>query len=119
MGRVIISSPTFGVYAIAAKLSGVDVIDVPLSTTDWSMDRDGIEQAISTYPQSVVFLCRPNAPTGNLHDEEKILSLINKFPDTTFVFDEAYIEYSASPSMIHQLQNYANMIVLRTFSKYR
>ncbi|MPZ22746.1 MAG: aminotransferase class I/II-fold pyridoxal phosphate-dependent enzyme [Dehalococcoidia bacterium] len=61
--EAIISTPTFAMYGIYARLQGVSVIDVPRRGGDWSLDVEGIERAWAT----------PNLP----HDVYSISTGIN------------------------------------------
>jgi len=71
--------------------------------------------AIDEYTK-VIFLCSPNNPTGNSLERKEIESLLNRF-DGLVIVDEAYIDFSASESLLKDLDKYPNLIVLQTFSK--
>src|SRR5688572_19093399 len=61
--RIVIASPTFGMYAFDAGLHGAEVIDVPLRE-DWSLDADALVAAAAD--AKAVFIPSPNNPTGGL-----------------------------------------------------
>ena len=63
-----------------------------------------------------MFICSPNNPTGNSLCRKEIESLLKKF-DGLVVVDEAYIDFSSSESLLKDLEQYPNLIVLQTFSK--
>ena len=63
-----------------------------------------------------IFLCSPNNPTGNNLDREAIYTILRHF-DGIVVIDEAYIDFSASPSFVGELADFPNLIVLQTLSK--
>lgn len=110
---VTVCSPTYGMYAIAAAASGVRVREVPL---DELFDLD-VELTLERAKGSrIIFVCSPNNPTGNLLSEDRLLALAAGF-DGPIVVDEAYVEFSGSPSLARHLQRYRNLIVLRTLSK--
>ena len=114
---VVISTPTFGVYALAAKLQNAKVTDVPL-TQDFQLNVDGIVQTCIKNQSKVLFICSPNNPTGNLMrmaDMEAICDALKE--QTLVVVDEAYIEFTDQESMATKLASYPNLIVLRTLSK--
>jgi histidinol-phosphate aminotransferase len=64
----------------------------------------------------VVYLSNPNNPTGVLYSNKDILKLASLFPETIFVVDEAYIEFSKNDSIIRENIS-DNIIVSRSFSK--
>lgn len=63
----------------------------------------------------MVFLCNPNNPTGLLETKEDILDLV-KSTDALVVVDEANIEF-AGESVIGYVNDFENLLVIRTFSK--
>ena len=78
------------------------------------------EQIIEAATENVklVFLCNPNNPTGNSIGESQIFSIIEELSDKAIVVvDEAYIEFSSCESLIGQISQYPNLVVLRTLSK--
>ncbi len=64
----------------------------------------------------VVYLVNPNNPTGKLIPVEQIEEVVCNYPDTLFVVDEAYYEYS-DVSCADLVMKYDNILVTRTFSK--
>jgi histidinol-phosphate aminotransferase len=112
--RVGIAEPTYGMYTVMADIFGVAV-------KEFSLDRDfqlNSDTFLKTVPEDVklLFLCSPNNPTGNLLDEEAILELASSWRKPVIV-DEAYIEFSSRPSLSRQIEQFQNLIVMRTFSK--
>ena len=64
---VLVCPPTFGMYAVAARIQGAEVVTVPLrsrATTSRSTWTRSSRQC--TPSVKLVFLCSPNNPTGNL-----------------------------------------------------
>lgn len=112
--NVILVPPTYGMYEVSAQINDVAVRKVNLST-DFQLDLDGIAAAIDA-DTKLIFLCSPNNPTGNsLHraDMETVLANFNGI----VVVDEAYINYARQKTFIQELTEYANLVVLQTFSK--
>ena len=58
----------------------------------------------------------PNNPTGNILAKSDLRQLLQKNPDSYFVSDEAYHEFTTE-STTDLLAEFPNLIVLRTFSK--
>ena len=111
---IIITPPTYGMYEVSANINDVIIKKVPLKK-DFSLDIEGIFEAIEPGVK-IIFLCSPNNPTGNSINREDILEILNKFQGLV-VLDEAYIDFSSKPSLIGELKNHQNLIILQTFSK--
>lgn len=112
---VSVCPPTFGMYAVSARLQGARVIQVPLSADDgFRVDVDGLCAAGA----KIVFLCSPNNPTGNAVDVEVVARLCERFADRALVVvDEAYAEFCSAPSAVGLRPRFDNLVVLRTLSK--
>jgi histidinol-phosphate aminotransferase len=111
--RIVTSSPTFGMYAFNAQVAAAEIADVPL-LADWQFDAEALVDAALT--SKVTFIPRPNNPTGNEIPEALIDRLIET--GTMLVIDEAYIEFSQTPSLARRAAVTPGLVVLRTFSKW-
>jgi histidinol-phosphate aminotransferase len=116
--RVIVCPPTFGMYAVAARIQGADVVTVPLlAARGFELDIAGILKAVDGNTR-LVFVCSPNNPTGNLVPREQLLDLAARLaPRALLVVDEAYIEFAAGRGVTADLAALPNLCVLRTLSK--
>jgi histidinol-phosphate aminotransferase len=112
--NVLIPEPTYGMYKVACDINEVDTIEVLLDD-NFQIDFDSIKENYTTNTK-MIFLCSPNNPTGNLLNKYDVLRLCKEF-NCIIVIDEAYIDFAASGSLIEEIKNYPNLIVLRTFSK--
>jgi len=111
--RVINCPPTFGMYPFCTEIVGGKVVKVP-RRKDFSLDIPAIKKAVDKKTK-LIFIASPNNPTGNQADESEIKELLAL--DLITVVDEAYVEFSGK-SLIKMVPRYANLIVLRTFSKW-
>jgi histidinol-phosphate aminotransferase len=116
--NVIICPPTFGMYAVAARIQGAEVREVPLlRERRFALDVEGVLAACDDETR-VVFLCTPNNPTGNAMDPAAIEHLLAALATRALVVvDEAYIEFSGDASLTTTLSRFPNLVVLRTLSK--
>jgi len=116
--NVIICPPTFGMYAVAARIQGALVREVPLlRERGYALDVDGVLAARDENTK-VVFLCSPNNPTGNAMDHAAIETVLTELARRAIVVvDEAYIEFSGATSLAGSLARHPNLVVLRTLSK--
>jgi histidinol-phosphate aminotransferase len=116
--NVIICPPTFGMYAVAARIQGAEVREVPLlRERGYALDLAGVLAACDTNTR-IVFLCSPNNPTGNAMEPAAIEKLLAALAGRALVVvDEAYIEFSGDTSLTGALERYPHLVVLRTLSK--
>ena len=116
LDNVVICPPTFAMYAQSAMLQGVEVKTAMLNS-DFALDFKAVTNTVDDKTK-MIFVCSPNNPTGNLMEAETIIRLCQTFQGKVLiVVDETYIEFSARETIIKQLDNHANLVVLRTLSK--
>lgn len=115
--RAVIQPPTYGVYSVFANLNDVKPAACPL-TAEFQMDMGRIETMCTDDPDTLklLFICSPNNPTGNDIDMDDIRHTLEIFPGIVVV-DEAYQDFSDAQSTVSLLDDYENLVVLRTFSK--
>lgn len=111
---VLVTEPTYGMYAVCAAINNVAVKSVTL-TPLFDLDEDAVLNAIAPTVK-VIFLCSPNNPSGNLLSKEKIIRVLTHF-NGIVVIDEAYIDFASDEGFLPVLHNYPNLIVLQTLSK--
>lgn len=111
--EVINCPPTFGMYPFSTDVCGGRTIDVP-RTEDFALDMTGIRKAL-TKRTKVIFVASPNNPSGNMATEKETMELVDT--GKIVVVDEAYFEFSGM-TVANLVPSYANLIVLRTFSKW-
>ncbi len=74
------------------------------------------ESEISKLNPKLVYICNPNNPTGNLISESYIEHLLRLFPNSLFLIDEAYTEFSGH-SVKDLVVQCDNILITRTLSK--
>jgi len=117
---VLVTPPTFGMYAVSARLHGTRVVEVPLidAADGWQVDFAAVGVAAGSQPVKLVFLCSPGNPSGTLLPLVDIATLARSLQGRALVVvDEAYIEYAGSESAVSLLATLRNVVVLRTLSK--
>jgi histidinol-phosphate aminotransferase len=115
---VIICPPTFGMYSVAARIQGAEVITVPLKAdAGFALDERAVLEKC-TPDVKLVFLCSPNNPTGTLLSEDSIIGLTRALEGRAIVVvDEAYIEFASARSLARKIGEFPQLAVLRTLSK--
>lgn len=110
--------PTFPMYAFFAQLQQGGVIACPLHEKN-NFEYNIEEVKTCWKPEcKLIALCRPNNPTGNSFDLSFIVDLCKTWRDrSVIVVDEAYIEFSNQESAATLIQEFDNLIILRTLSK--
>ncbi len=67
---------------------------------------------------SMAWLCNPNNPTGQVYDRERLLTVIDKHPDTLFVVDQAYEAFSVKDVLsIADIMIRKNVVMLHSLTK--
>jgi len=118
----IVCPPTYGMYEVSANINDVAVNKVPLTAETFQLDLDKILSNISPFGgekarvTKLIFICCPNNPTGNGVAWDSIKTILEKF-NGIVVIDEAYINFASYRSLIPELLNYPNLIILQTLSK--
>ena len=121
---VVVSSPTFGMYAVAARVQGARVLDVPLAgppEAPFGLDAAAVVRAVDDHaaesPVKLVFVCSPNNPTGNGQPETLVVDLAASLAGRAIVVvDEAYVEFAGGGGLASRAAA-GELLVLRTLSK--
>lgn len=117
---ILISPPTFGMYAVCARIQGAAVVEAPLRA-DFTLDVDAVLAAVAPSIK-LVFVCAPNNPSGAGVPRAAILRLAEALADRALlVVDEAYVEFvdpdGECGSVADRIGDFGNLVVLRTLSK--
>ena len=112
--NIVSIDPTYGMYRVAADISGTELRKVSL-TSDFQLD---IKDLLTTTDEhtKLIFLCSPNNPTGNSLLKEDMLEIAKKFSGLLIV-DEAYIDFAPGKTLLSERESFPNLVVLQTFSK--
>jgi histidinol-phosphate aminotransferase len=116
---VIVCPPTFGMYAVAARVQGAAVVAIPLlRDKGFALDVDAIEARCARGDVKLIFLCTPNNPTGNALDPASVMRILHLSAGRALVVaDEAYLEFAAADSLAPSIAQFPHLVVLRTLSK--
>ena len=108
--------PSYDNFRLTAQVAGAHVMFFELNK-DFSFDSEAFEDKIERKNPSLVYICNPNNPTGLILGKHYIKHLLDKFPGTMFLIDEAYIEFAAEKTCKDLVLEYDNLLVSRTMSK--
>jgi histidinol-phosphate aminotransferase len=110
--KVVVSTPTFSFYALAAMGQGAEVVTVPREA-DFSVDPKALIRA--AHEAKITVLCSPNNPTGNATSPEIVQEILEGIEGVLFL-DNAYVEFS-DYDYLPLMKKHENLILGRTFSK--
>lgn len=113
--NIIICPPTYGMYEVSANINDVAFKKVPLTSETYQLNTNEIVKAIDNNTK-LIFICCPNNPTGNGVKWNDIKMILENFSGIV-VIDEAYINFAKYRSLIPELLNYPNLVILQTLSK--
>jgi histidinol-phosphate aminotransferase len=113
--RVNYTTPTFSMVGPLARMNGMRTHTVP-----WSDAVDRPERLVAGEP-TIIYICRPNNPTGELVPEEwveRVLGMRRSAagPLPLVILDEAYADF-AGTTLVQWAPRLPNVLVTRTMSK--
>ncbi|MFC4728842.1 histidinol-phosphate transaminase [Coralloluteibacterium thermophilus] len=118
---VLVAPPTFGMYAVAARVQNAPLRTVPLvrEGLHWRVDAEAVVAAARHEGARLVFLCSPGNPTGETVPLATVARIAGALGGQAVVaVDEAYGEYAPPErSALALLDAHPNLVVLRTLSK--
>jgi histidinol-phosphate aminotransferase len=108
--KAVYFTPTFGMYRICCAIMGARAVEVPLGA-GFSLPESFAEECRDA---KLVFLCRPNNPTGSSMPLGKVEQIVRTCPGLVCI-DEAYADFARDDCL--RLLKYENVVVFRTMSK--
>lgn len=120
----VFSQHAFAIYGIVVQATGARARVAPAHPADHAMafghDLDAMLAAVDADTR-LVFIANPNNPTGTWNTPSQLRAFLSRLPANVIVaLDEAYFEYSRRvdcPDGTTLLDQFPNLVVLRTFSK--
>lgn len=112
---VLILGPTYDNFRLACESQGARV-EYSFLSKEFIFNSEQFEKDIDQICPSLVYICNPNNPTGNLVEVSYIEHLLQKYPSSLFLIDEAYYEFSKKSASNLALK-YDNILITRTLSK--
>lgn len=117
--EVIYAWRSFEAYPLLVATAGATSVAVP-NTADHRHDLAAMAAAINDTTRLVI-VCSPNNPTSSMITHDEFVDFMSRVPaDVLVVLDEAYAEFVSDDSAVRGdrvLGDYANLVLLRTFSK--
>ncbi len=107
--------PTYSMHRLICRGTGTDYL-AHSRTDTFDVTPAVVQRAIGESNPDIVFLCTPNNPTGTAIGLDVIAELYDATSGVVII-DEAYAEFSSSPSAVTLLPGRERLVVVRTLSK--
>ncbi|WP_105619552.1 pyridoxal phosphate-dependent aminotransferase [Vallitalea okinawensis] len=124
--KVVTLAPTFSEYEKAAVKAGVPFEVIPLTKgiegnhSYYDLDDEKLIERVEK--ETLVIICNPNNPTGNLLSKDRLENLIAHITKKGgyLLVDEAFIELSLNPqaTLMKNYKQYKRLIISRAATKY-
>ncbi len=124
--KCLINVPAYPDYKNYGESVGISFIEIPLieiSSSDSKIEDDfklDIKKIISVGKRKdvkAIIFTNPNNPTGTIFNVSDIIYIIERLPEKLIIIDEAYIEFCKEKTLVPLINEFPNIIILRTFSK--
>ncbi|MEH2262339.1 threonine-phosphate decarboxylase CobD [Nostoc sp.] len=117
LAATILITPAFGDYYRTLAAYNANVLECPLSlvTGHWSLTKEKGENR----NHKGLLLNNPHNPTGKIFSRDSILPYLEQF--ALVVVDEAFMDFvppDEEQSLIPVVQEYANLVILRSLTKF-
>ena len=113
--RVLILWPSYDNFRLTAESTGARMFYAELGP-DFAFDETDFRRRMEAVKPRLVYICNPNNPTGTLIPRDTIARLLEDYPESCFLLDEAYIEF-AGDSAACLVPDHSNLLISRTLSK--
>lgn len=112
----LVVAPSYADYADALCLAGAEVKRLYLHknnyfTLSYSKLADSLQERFD-----IVVIGNPNNPTGTSCEPAALRNFITAHPDTLFLIDESFADFTPALSMLPDIP--VNAVVLRSFTKF-
>lgn len=112
----LISVPSFKMYESVAELCEASVYAVHADKETLLLDVDLFIDEIKKQKPKLTVVCSPNNPSSQRIMVHDLIRIIEAAPGLVWL-DEAYIEFSENQSLLGRINEFKNLVILRTFSK--
>jgi histidinol-phosphate aminotransferase len=107
--------PSYTMHQLIALATGTTWVS-DYRADDFSLSPERAAAQVQAHQPDIVFLCSPNNPTGTALDPAVVDAVLETAPGMVVV-DEAYAEFSHSPTLLPLLDGHPRLVVTRTMSK--
>ncbi len=110
--------PDFFMYRVFSQVHGANILSYPLDWQDGqpSLSADKVLAFAQEKKAKLIILSNPNNPASIAYEVSDLEKIVAGF-EGIVVVDEAYIDFADVESLVGKIDQYENLIVLRTLSK--
>ena len=112
--KMLVASPDFSMYGFYSSICEI-VCEIFLKDDELNIDIDEMIKKVNDDNISLLIFSNPCNPTGQGIETAQIRKLVTSVK-ALVVLDEAYMDFW-SESLLREVENYSNLIILRTASK--
>lgn len=112
---ILLLGPTYDNFRLTCESQGGKIF-IHEFEEGFRFNPEAFEQSIRDISPSLIYVCNPNNPSGNVIDADYLKGLFRRFPDSIFLIDEAYYEFYGQ-TLKDEVLNFPNLFISRTFSK--
>lgn len=109
IGCTTVLNPTWAMSDVFLDIYKKPIRRIPYTNFN-ELDFDNVLDNTDT-----IYVANPNNVNGQILSNNQVKQLLTKYK--LVILDEAYIEFSKNMSMVSELANYSNLLILRTLSK--
>ncbi|MFP4522082.1 MAG: pyridoxal phosphate-dependent aminotransferase [Fibrobacterota bacterium] len=113
--KVLIPFPTFSMFRFYAELLALNIIPADYEER-FVFPYETYSRLLKEEKPDIAVFVSPSVPSGSLIESEYIKKTAQENPETLFLLDEAYYQFSGVDN-IRLAKETDNIIILRTFSK--
>lgn len=113
--KLVYTTPDFSMYKCYGYLAENECLEFK-KNVDFTIDVDALIEFINHEGARMLIFSNPCNPTGVGLPREEVLRLVASVPNCLVVVDEAYMDFW-NQSVLNEVENYDNMMVLKTCSK--
>jgi histidinol-phosphate aminotransferase len=117
--KILVPVPSYVHFECMLDTKQVKQVDKPY--TNYKLSNDEFNELVLsnlTNQYDLCYLVNPSMPLGHMLTHEQIRKILQMYPDTVFIVDEAYVEFTQNESTALLIEEFNNLIVIRTFSKF-
>ncbi|RCK78371.1 MAG: Histidinol-phosphate aminotransferase [Candidatus Ozemobacter sibiricus] len=116
---VVLVHPGYDNFRLYAEACGARIHRVVPGPDPLAFSMSAFIDAIRALgPARLIYLIQPNNPVGYLASRAELIALLQAFPETAIIVDEAYIEFAeGEPTAAPLITQFDHLFVARSFSK--
>ncbi|MGH2378781.1 MAG: pyridoxal phosphate-dependent aminotransferase [Candidatus Limnocylindria bacterium] len=113
--RTLLFRPTYELHGRLTVVAG-GTVATEMVGLPYRLTKDRALAALERERPAIVVFCTPNNPTGTLIDDDVILAVAERFPETLVLLDEAYADI-AGRTLLPAVAAHPNLVISKTLSK--